>query len=536
MRHFNTSGPVRPEHYQIPPLRRAGVPDLVALMEQADSFLLHAPRQSGKTSALLALRDELNHRRYRAVYCSVEMARVAGDHLDVGMRAVLSELSERARIAQHGDFPQRRWARDLAETTPTRALQQTLSRWAAASPAPLVILVDEIDSLRGKMLLSVLSQLQAVRDEKTRRSPVSVVLCGLRNPLDDSPEVGRSFDLTDRTQRLGDFSEVEVRELLGQHTAETGQPFTGTAHQDVWAATRGQPWLVNALAEESCFEPESGRDRSRAITDDDMAAAKERLILRHPSHFRHLTDRLRDDRVRRVIDPILAGYGRLDGSTDDDASYVQDLGFTAPNALPKIANPIYEEVIPRLLGSDAAVSVRLDSTTYRRPDGGLEVSRLLTDFQNFFRENAEWWSRASAYRKSAAQLLLHAYLHQAVNAGGQIAPEYGLSGGRTDLHITWKRNGGNQVFVIECKVRRSRDGIETLIADGIRQTARYAAGCGAEEGHLVVFDQDPKRSWDQKIFRRKTRVRKSKDGVEWEIVEAEAEAEPDERLISIWGM
>ena len=534
MRHFNTSGPVRPEHYQIPSLRRTGVPDLVALMEHADSFLLHAPRQSGKTSALLALRDELNRRRYRAVYCSVEMARVAGDCLEEGMRAVLSDLSERARIAQHADFPQRHGARALTETSPTLVLQQTLRRWAAACPAPLVLLVDEIDSLRGKMLLSVLSQLQAVRDEKTQRSRVSVVLCGLRNPLDDSPEVRRSFDITDRTLRLGDFSEAEVRELLDQHTAETGQTFTESAPTEIWAATRGQPWLVNALAEESCFETESGRDRSRAITDDDIAAARERLILRCPTHFRHLSDRLHDDRVRRVIDPLLAGYGRLESSTDDDASYVQDLGFTAPNARAEIANPIYGEVIPRFLGADAAVSMRHDSTHYRRPDGGLHVSRLLTDFQTFFRENAEWWSRGSAYRESAAQVLLQAYLHRAVSAGGQIAREYGLSHGRTDLRISWKRDGGNQVFVIECKVCRPRDGLETLIADGIRQTARYAAGCGAEEGHLVVFDRVPDRSWDEKIFRREARVRKNPDGAVWEIVDSEAE--PGDRLISVWGM
>lgn len=534
MRHFNTSGPVRPEHYQIPPLRRTGVPKLVPLMEQADSFLLHAPRQSGKTSALLALRDELNHRRYRAVYCSVEMARVAGDHLEDGMRAVLSELSERARIAQQADFPQRHWARALAETTPTRVLQQTLSRWAAASPAPLVLLIDEIDSLRGKMLLSVLSQLQTVRDEKTRRSRVSVVLCGLRNPLDDSPEVGRSFDLTGRTLRLGDFSEAEVRELLGQHTAESDQTFTEEAQAAVWAETRGQPWLVNALAEEACFEFDPGRNRSPAITDEVIAAARERLILRRPTHFRHIADRLEEPRVRRVIDPILAGQNRLESLSGDDRHYVRDLGLTASNGRPEIANPIYREVIPRILASSAEVSMRHDSDPYRGPDGGLEVSKILAGFQQFFRENAEWWSNESAYRESAAQVLLQAYLHRIVNAGGQVAREYGLGRGRTDLRISWKRDGGNQLFVIECKVCRSRDGLETLIAEGIRQTARYAAGCGAEEGHLVVFDQDPKRSWDEKIFRREARVRKSPDGANWEIVDADAE--PGGRLISVWGM
>ena len=536
MRHFNTTGPVRPEHYQIDPLRRTGLPDVSSRVENGDYFVFNGPRQSGKTSVLRALRDDLNRRHYRAVYCNVEMARVAGNDLESGMRAVLGALSQRAQETLQDDIPERHLARTLAETSPTEALHRTLTEWVAANPAPLVLLIDEIDALHGKMLLSVLDQLRAVYDERARRCSLSVVLCGLRNRQSDSTVDGARLHIADRSVRLGDFSEAEVRELLGQHTAETGQLFTEAAQTDVWTATRGQPWLVNALADEACFETDSGCDRSRAITDDDIAAARERLILRRPTHFRHLADRLQDDRVRRVIDPILAGYRRLDSSTDDDVSYVHDLGFTSPNGRPDIANPIYCEVIPRLLGATAEMQVRHDHTPYRRPDGGLAVPKLFADVQDFFRENAEWWSRQTAYGESAAQVLLQAFLRRVVNAGGQIAREYGLGRGRTRIRVAWKTNSGHQVFVIECRVRRSHDGLETLIAEGVRQTARYAAGCGAEEGHLVVFDRNPERSWDERVFRREARLRKSPITADWEIVEAPDRRDLGDRIISIWGM
>ena len=534
MRHFTTSGPVRPEHYQIPPLSRIALPETLDLVERAKYFVVHAPRQSGKTSVLRALRDDLNRRRYRAVYCNVEAARVAGDDVDRGMRAVLSEISERALETLQDDFLERQWPRLLDASGPMGVLNRVLARWAAANPTPLVLLLDEIDSLRGEMFLAVLSQLRAGYDRRPRHFPQSVILCGVRDVQDYPIPTGSPFNIVDRSLRLGDFSEAEVRKLLGQHTEDTGQTFTENAQEEVWAATRGQPWLVNALAEGACFGTGSGDDRSRAITEEAIAAARESLILRRPTHFRHIADRLKEPRVRRVIDPILAGWNRHESVSDDDRHYVRDLGLTASDGRPEIANPIYGEVVPRLLGSSAEAQMTHDSAPYRAPDGRLEVSRILEGFQQFFREHADWWSNRSAYRESAAQVLLQAYLHRVVNAGGQVAREYGLGPGRTDLRISWKRTGGNQIFVIECKVRRSRDGLETLIAEGIRQTARYAAGCGAEEGHLVVFDQDAKRTWDERIFRREVRVRRKTGTTDWHI--AEAGTESGDRLITVWGM
>ena len=76
MRYFNTEGPVFAEkHYCIPPLDWVDVDEILRLIEWERYFVLHAPRQTGKTSMLLALAERLNaDGRYCCLYINVEPA------------------------------------------------------------------------------------------------------------------------------------------------------------------------------------------------------------------------------------------------------------------------------------------------------------------------------------------------------------------------------------------------------------------------------------------------------------------------------
>ena len=142
----------------------------------------------------------------------------------------------------------------------TGALREALTRWCEASAKPIVLLVDEIDSLVGDTLVSVLRQLRSGYDSRPRRFPHSVILCGVRDLRDyriessrEGPVLGGSaFNISADSLRLGDFSRHEVEALLAQHAAETGQTFTAAAVAEIWRATSGQPWLVNALARGGC--------------------------------------------------------------------------------------------------------------------------------------------------------------------------------------------------------------------------------------------------------------------------------------------
>ena len=506
MRFFNTEGPVRPDdHYGIPPLDRMDVDELLALIRAKRYFVLHAPRQTGKTSALIALRDLLNSGAvgsFRCVNVNVEVGQVARDDTARGMRAILSNLSESALLLGD-DYLDDVWPDVLMKAGPENALKTLLARWCVANPTPLVLLVDEIDSLVGDTLLSVLRQLRAGYEHRPEGFPQSVILCGVRDIRDyrirsSTGEViagGSPFNVAAKSLRMGDFTEAETRALMAQHTEETGQRFSEAAVDSVWTQTCGQPWLVNALCAGACFDNKAGRDRSRAIEVDDVHAAREELILARRTHLDQLTHKLEEERVRRVVEPMLSGGEARHHARD--LEYLRDLGLVAVADPPRIANPIYREVVPRELGYVLQSSLDIHTRWYVEDDGRLNMTKLLTAFGTFFGEHAEHWlGQLGAYREAAPQLILQSYLHRVVNSGGRIEREYGLGRGRTDLLVLWPRESGQpsdlwERFVVECKVLRDTDrkNLARTVECGVKQTLGYMARCGAEEGHLVVMDR-----------------------------------------------
>ena len=506
MRRFNIAGPVRADdHYIVPPLERMDLGEVLDLIRTKQYFVLRAPRQTGKTSALIALRDLLNSGEagdFRCVDVNVEPAQVARDDVASGIGGVLGGIADSAMLLGD-DYPAGAWRNVLAEAGPYSAFGSFLTRWCMANPAPLVLLVDEFDSLVGDTLLSVLRQLRAGYPQRPEAFPASVVLCGVRDVRDYRMESstgamiagGSPFNIAAKSLRLGDFTEAETRALMAQHTDETGQPFTAAAQEAVWTQTCGQPWLVNALCAGACFENEAGRDRSRAIEADDIHAARETLILSRRTHLDQLAHKLGEERVRRVIGPILSGaQPQHDGP---DLEYARDLGLLAADSPPRIANPIYREVVPRELGYIVQSSLDMEAVWYLDDAGRLDMTKLLTAFRMFFAEHAEHWlGRFGNYPEAAPQLILQAYLQRIVNGGGRIEREYGLGRGRTDLLVLWPREAGQpsdlwERFVIECKVLRDSDrkSLASTVAQGIEQTSGYMAQCGAAEGHLVVVDR-----------------------------------------------
>ena len=443
----------------------------------------------------------LNERGYGCVYVTVETARTARDDVRRAMRVVLAMLAQASASALGDRFLSDVWAETLTEFGPDLALNVALQRWAEASPKPLVLLIDEIDTLVGDSLLSVLQQLRAGYPARTERFPHSVVLCGMRDLRDyRMGAAGSPFNIAAKSLRLGDFSREETLALLAQHTEQTGQALAPEALEAVWTQTRGQPWLVNALAYGVCFENKSLReDRSRTVTVGDVAAVREELIVNRVTHLDYLADKLREERVRRVIEPMLSGSDRY-AFTDRDIAYARDLGLVARDAPLRVANPIYAEVLPRELAWVAQETLDVSPPRYVKTDGSLDAELLLAEFQSFFRRHSEHWRNRFAYEEAWPQLLLQAYLQCVVNGGGRIEREYALGSGRVDLLVVWPLADRVQEFVLECKVVREHDGLERVIAEGVEQTARYVDRCAAEAGHLVVIDRRENRSWEEKVF------------------------------------
>src|SRR5260221_5436409 len=101
MRFFNTAGPINPkEHYFIP--HRLNEMEVKQLIDQKKYFILHAPRQSGKTTAIQILVDELNKEgHYKAFYVNVEPAQIARGDVNKGMEIILRQFQNQAKIYYH---------------------------------------------------------------------------------------------------------------------------------------------------------------------------------------------------------------------------------------------------------------------------------------------------------------------------------------------------------------------------------------------------------------------------------------------------
>ncbi|EIJ36144.1 AAA family ATPase [Thiothrix nivea] len=517
-RHFNTAGPVRPDkHYFIDPTSRVDWAEIQRLIDDEKFFVLHAPRQTGKTSLLLAMMDALNQAgEYTALYINVESAQAARNDVAAGMKAILGSLIYGAE-ARLQDSRLRHWHHELWPIMGEHAtLRELLSRWARENDKPIVLMVDEVDALVGDTLISLLRQL---REGYIGRPGVpfvhSAILCGVRDVRDyrihtSHHEIitgGSAFNVKSESLRIGSFSRDEVNTLYAQHTADTGQRFDSAIFPELWEDTCGQPWLVNALGHELTWKDKAARDRSTPLTLERYRAARERLIQSRATHLDQLTDKLREPRVHAVISQLLAGsMSGTDTISPDDMQYAVDLGLIETRPQLRIANRIYQEVIPRELTWTRQVTIAHQQAWYLTPQRRLDMPKLLAAFQQFFRENADAWIERFDYKEAGPQLLLQAFLQRIINGGGRINREYGLGRKRTDLYIEWPLDeeqgfyGEVQRIVLELKILHKS--LETTLAEGLEQTASYADQCGADEAHLLIFDRRPETAWDARIWQR----------------------------------
>jgi hypothetical protein len=286
-RWFNTAGPCKPDiHYMLPPLAR--LPDLERLVARQGYFVIHAPRQTGKTTAMLALAQQLTASgRYTALMVSAEVGAPFPHDPGTAERAMLGNWRDNAEDRLPEELHPPAWP----GAEPGRQVQAALRAWAKASPRPLVILIDEIDALQDETLVSVLRQLRSGYPNRPASFPQSIALIGVRDVRDYKVASGGStrlntsspFNIKVESLTLSNFTPVEVAQLYQQHTHDTGQVFTQAAVERAFHLTQGQPWLVNALARQivEVIAP----NPSEQITPGHMDKAKEILIQRQDTHL-----------------------------------------------------------------------------------------------------------------------------------------------------------------------------------------------------------------------------------------------------------
>jgi hypothetical protein len=480
--------------------RLQGVEELI---DREQYFVIHAARQSGKTTYLKDLTDRLNAAgKYYALYCSLESIQGVIEP-EKGIPEIVEKLKSLFRFS---NIPHKtEFAVNANYRNFTGVLNTELTLFCMLLDKPLVILFDEADCLSEGTLISFLRQLRDGYNSRPELTFVhSVALVGMRNIRDykaqirpNSESLGSAspFNIVTKSFTLQNFTKNEIFQLYRQHTDETGQVFEEDAIDLVWEQTQGQPWLVNAIAREVIVEILHS-DCTKSVTAELVNKAIQNIILRRDTHIDSLLERLKEDRVRKVIEPIIVG-DIFTGQLSDDFLYVKDLGLIAETR-ERLgpANPIYGEIIARALSYDVQQDLLYNYKEYEMPrylkDGRIDMNYLMRDFQQFWHLNSAIWTDRMDYKEAAPHLVMMAFLQRVINGGGQVIRDMGFGSGRLDLCLIYE----NRKYPIELKIRYG----EKYLEKGLEQTARYMDLHCCNEGWMVVFDRRTTVKWEDKLY------------------------------------
>jgi hypothetical protein len=465
-------------------------------------WVLHAPRQTGKTTFLQSWMTQINAGT-DAVACYVSVERCQG--LTEPERAMPSLCEAVYKHAKENDLA-------VPSTTtkdPASMLNNTLIHWAElTAPKPLVVLFDEVDVLTGNALISFLRQLRdGFAGRGVGKFPVSIALVGMRDLKDyitaakDGVPVnpGSPFNIKEDSSVIKNFTQEDVGRLFAQRTGETGQEITGEALEYVWEQSRGQPWIVNNLFKRATMQVLEEESRE-TVSLEHIREARRQIILARETHLDALAYRLEDPRIRKVIETLMLGEPDPNLAESEGFRLCEDLGLvTRERGTPMVANPMYREVLARQMTYGTQLAIPEPEWQWEKVDGALDMEALMREFQKFWRKHADLWEQKSNYTEAFPHLLLMAFLQRVLNGGGQIEREYAAGRGRMDLCVEYR----GQMCIIEIKLIRDYTTPEEVTEEGLEQIRRYGDRLGGNPpAYLVIFDRrekTKKASWEERL-------------------------------------
>jgi hypothetical protein len=506
VRFFNTTGPCRPwDHYMLPPADRLVGAQLDRYIRDQLYWVLHAPRQTGKTTFLQNWAREINAGGEAvACYVTIEACQEVANWADAAVRinkAVCAFSTEAGLPAPELPF-------DNTEFL----LHDTMKKWSVlVSPKPLIVLFDEVDVMENSVMINFLRQLRggfAIRGPGS--FPISVALVGMRDLRDYitaakdgiSPNPGSPFNIKSDSIFISNFTKQDVAALFAQRTAETGQEITAEALDYVYEQSWGQPWIVNSLFQRATMRI-LREDNYQTVTLAHILTAREQMILARETHLDALNVRLRDSRIRHVVETIMIGDSNpAFGEADPAVELAKDVGLIKWEAATGLAisNPIYEKILTRYLNSGYHNAMPPPSNwKWQKPDGALDMDSLLKEFQRFWRRYSEIWEQKSDYTEAFPHLLVTAFLQRLTNSTGRIEHESAAGRGRMDIFVEYE----GDKFIIEIKLLRSHDTPKEILEEGLEQIAAYRdkTAPGAPS-YLIIFDrrdEAKKKTWDERL-------------------------------------
>ncbi|MDR1165535.1 MAG: hypothetical protein LBO66_06615 [Deltaproteobacteria bacterium] len=543
---FNAAGPCDPTRdYALPILPRL---DAMGMIDGGYYFVLRAPPHSGKTAYLNALRDKIiSDGNYYALLCSLKDLDGISD-VETATAGVVSQINDSLRISQVKKLVKLSRPNDLPPQYHfSFRIRSILNYICLNLDKDLVIFFDDADRLAPEPLISFLGQIRQghnIKNSATSQFPRSLALVGARDvrdylsqvrPRPESKLLASPFDFIKGALSLRNFTKDEMRDLFAQGAAEAGPVFSPSAIERAWVWSEGQPFLSNALASEIAQSSPAG-DYSKAVTGKRVDRAAQATLGRREPRFDWLRKRIQEPKTRRIMEAILVGDKDFPpGVSSLDIQYALDLGLLREDisGAYRPANLFYQEIIVWALTFRIQNAIEDDP-----PDMGgrswareksLDMSALLLCFQAFWRErreilvadclgddlgligadqvarfrslmdhnanrilSAKSQNRLCALANAAlAHLALIAFARAVLQGDAfRIQTEFALGRQSAALRVSYK----GRLYPLEITVKG-----EQAREIGPRRLLDFMDNHVASEGWLIVFDEDPRKTWDQKL-------------------------------------
>lgn len=423
-RRFNTVGVCHPEqHYVLDGKER--LPEVKALVDQSGCFWVYGPCQTGKSTTMHLWARILTQRgKYAAIVvsaASLSSMGAGGETSAIAEDAFLYDVREAAYSLPKDCHPS-----DWGYQIEGQRIRTALSTWAEACPRPLILFIDDMDALAEEALLLLMSQLERGFNQ-ARPFPKSIALIGLQDI--NHREVRASFPTPARifhrmrtaTLSLQSFTLEEVANLYQTHTDATGQLFTLEAVDRAFELTHGQPWLVNAIAQQAIEQtqaPIEPRHIDAAATSLLQQQFQSQTV---PMH--HLASRL--SQFQCLLEPLLANQVLHTPSNHQILDVVASglCRWKASGGL-VIANPLYQHILLQQLALPAIASLGFLKNPWINLDGTLDIHQVWHSFVQVWQAHGHELMQTVRYRSIAPYVAALAFFHQLVSPTGTLSPVY----------------------------------------------------------------------------------------------------------------
>jgi hypothetical protein len=454
---FENSGHVNPEeayYVRLNNVANTRKQDIKTMVDLGRYFSMFAPRQSGKTTFLKRICNELhtdpayvvitlNFQKYKELdkaqfYTLIENELYS--QLINRLREVKCEKSETVNQFLGGFH--------LIDHISFSLLFEELNRIIELKK--IIIFIDEFDGIPLKELENFLTALRDLYEKYKgirQKALYSIGLIGIRNITKLIVGGVSPFNIADHVE-LPPFSLKNVYDLYSQYTEETHQPFTEGAVKKVYEETEGQPWLVNRLA--TILTVNVKPETVAPIDSKDVETAVQILLIERNDHFDNLYEKAKlykETFVEIVFDNV-----EYDPD-DEDHTWLEQYGLIKKkqrNAV--VSNSIYKARYIKTFFKEVKAYEDISPQEYEIPGNKLDMERILLDFDQYIAQIGvrAFYKKGKPYEKTG-QFLLTAWLYQLVKGGkGDLRYEV-LSGlGRMDIFLTYKA----RKYIIETKLNR----------------------------------------------------------------------------------